>query len=280
MAGAQLESGNNFMYKLIITIIVIMALSGCQPLGHKQFYNQVAPTKYPVTANVMIFEYSNVDLDEIYELFFSDYLVIGRSDFDGPYEDPKKSKSYAKSIGADILIASSQFKETRTSFMNVSTPTTNTTYISGYNGRDSTYRTATTYGTHITTIPVQVNRYAQSSMFLKNINNVNSLWQRTKDQYQQTANNELSGLWRNESYQIEIFQSGDQMVAFIENVLQGDGSWSTGQLKMIFGRESGVGIYLTSNKTPMPANFLVNKFGHLEVTLSTNSETFSFAKMP
>lgn len=255
-------------------------LSGCTQLGHKQFYNQVAPEKYPQTSGVMMFEYSNVDLDEIYELLFSDLLVIGKSSFNGPYENPSQARNYAKSIGSDVFISTAQFKETRTSFMNLTTPTTSTTYISGYNGSGSVYGTATTYGTQTTTIPVRVNRYDQEGFYLKNLNNVNVLWNRTSDQYKETENTPLSGIWENESYSITVFKSGAQMVAFIESVIKGDKSWSKGQLKMIFGTESGKGIYLMGNKKPMPANFNVNKFGHLEIKLLTNSETLSFAKRP
>ena len=256
-----------------------MFLSGCQTLGYKKFYSQIAPMKYPATQNVMVFQYSNVDLDEIYDLLFSDFLIIGKSDFNGPYENPDRSKLYAKSIGADLLITTSQFKETRTSFMNLSTPTTNTTYINGFNGTSSVYGTATTYGTQTTTIPVRVNRYDQDGMYLKNVNAVIPLWERTKEQYQETDKNKLTGNWKNESYEIEILKSGDQMVAFINKILKGDKSWSKEQLKMLFGADSGVGIYLMGNKTPMPSRISVNKFGHLEIEILSNSETFSFAKM-
>ena len=268
------------MNKFLVTLVAALFLSGCTTLGHKTFYNQVAPMKYPPTSNVMIFEYSNVDLEEIYGLLFSDFLVIGKSGFNGPYEPPTQSRSYAKSIGADFFIATSQFKETKTSFMNLSTPTTSTTYISGYNGSGSVYGTATTYGTQTTTVPISVNRYDQDGMYLKNINGKNPLWERTRSQYEATNTNEISGIWKNESYEIEIIQSGEQMVAFIKAVLDGDKSWSKEQLKMVFGTESGVGIYLMGNKTPMPSKFSLNKFGFLEVQLLTNSEVFSFAKMP
>lgn len=266
--------------KTLLAIILAVMLASCAQLGHREFYDQVAPSKYPPTPKVMIFEYSNVDLDEIYELIFSEFLIIGKSGFNGPYENPDHVRSYAKSIGADILITSSQFKETRTSFMNLSTPTTNTTYISGYSGSGSVYGTATTYGIQTTTIPVRVNRYDQDGIYLKNVNNANPLWERSRLQYKSTRTNDLTGIWKNENYEIEVIQSGEQMVAFISDVLDGDKSWSKDQLKMVFGTESGVGIYLMGNKTPMPSEFKVNKFGHLEVKLLTNAETFAFAKMP
>lgn len=266
--------------KKFIALVVVVLLSGCAQLGHKEFYSQIAPSKYPPTSKVMVFEYSNVDLDEIYQLLFSDFLIIGKSSFNGPYENPAQSVAYAKSIGADIFISTSQFKETRTSFMNLSTPTTSTTYISGYSGSGSVYGTATTYGTQTTTIPIRVNRYDQEGIYLKKMGSNVPLWERTEAQYKETSKNPLSGKWQNESYRLTVYQSGDQMVAFIDEVLKGDRSWSTGQLKMIFGEDSDVGIYLMGNKMPMPSKIYINKFGHLEIELLTNSEKFSFAKLP
>ncbi|WP_417764950.1 hypothetical protein [Shewanella chilikensis] len=265
--------------KTIFSTLVLALLSGCT-IGHKQFYDQVAPSKYPPTSKVMVFEYSNVDLNEIYDLLFSDFLVIGKSGFNGPYENPSQSIGFAKSIGADVFITSSQFNETKTSFMNLSTPTNSTTYINAYSGSGSVYGTATTYGTKTTTVPISVDRYDQDGMYLKNVNDISPLWERTKQQYKETNNNDMSGSWKNESYRIALYQSGDQMVAFVSEVLGGDKTWLKDQLKMVYGVESGVGIYLMGDKTPIPSKFEVNKFGHLEVTLLTNSEKFTFAKMP
>ena len=183
------------MKQYVLLLIAVSAFSGCQAINYKEFYSQVAPSKYPATEKLMVFEYSNVDLDDIYEILFSDFLVIGKSGFIGKYESPDKSISYAKSIGADIFIATSQFSETRTSFMNLTLPTINTTYLSGYSGGGSFYGTATTYGTQTMTIPISFDRYAQHGMYLKNLNAINPLWERTKEQYQATGDNELSGVW-------------------------------------------------------------------------------------
>jgi hypothetical protein len=266
--------------KVIVTLVLVILLSGCAQLGHKQFYGQIAPSKYPPTSKVMFFEYSNVDLDDIYDLLFSDFLVIGKSSFNGAYENPKQSTAYAKSIGADVFISTSQFAETRTSFINLSTPTTKTTYISGYNSSGSVYGTATSYGTQTATIPVQVNRYDQEGLYLKEMGGTLALWERTGAHYKETSSSLLSGAWENESYRLRVYQSGDQMVGFVDEVLDGDKSWLTGQLKIIFGRKSNVGIYLMGDKTPMPATFRMNKFGHLEVEILSYSEKFSFAKLP
>jgi hypothetical protein len=69
------------------------------------------------------------------------------------------------------------------------------------------------------------------------------------------------------------------MVGFINKILGGDMSWSQGQLKLIFGYDSGAGIYLMGDKTPLLYHFSLNKFGHLEAKNASNSAVFSFAKI-
>jgi len=263
--------------KRLFIIMTVLFLQGCT-IGHQTFYTQVAPMKYPPTEKTIIFEYANVDLKEVYELLFSDFLIIGRSSFNGPYEKPAQSESYANSIGADLFLASSQFKETRTSLMPLTTPTTSTTYVSGYSGAGSFYGTATNYGTQTTMIPIEVNRYNQTGLYLRNVNKVMPLWERTVNQYKKTQENELEGTWINENYKLNLFRSGEQMVAFIAEPPKERDVWDKGQLKFMYGVDSGAGIYLMGDKTPMPAKFNVNKFGHLEVTLVTAKESFSFAR--
>jgi hypothetical protein len=75
-----------------------------------------------------------------------------------------------------------------------------------------------------------------------------------------------------------LFVSGEQLVGFIANDPKERSDWAPGQLKLIYGVDSGAGVYLMGNKTPIPARFEVNRFGHLEVTLFVGDETFSFAR--
>lgn len=263
----------------LLISISFLTLSGCATLGHQTFYRQLAPEKYAPTGNVRIFEYSNVDLPKLYDLFFSDFLIIGESSFNGPYEKPDLSESYARSIGADIFIVSTQFSETRTSFMSLLAPTISTTTISGYSGAGSFYGTATTYGTSLTTIPVTVQRYDQNGMYLKNINSKSApLWERNKQDYKKTGENQYEGFWHNLDYEIELFLSGSQIVGFITKIHKDVPEWKPNQLKMIFNPEVGTGIYLMGNKTPMPATISLNKFGHLEVKLILDKTRFSFAR--
>ena len=66
--------------KNLVFGLLLLLLGGCAQ-GHKQFYRQVAPKKYPPTSDVMIFRYRNVEIEEIYNLLFSDLLIIGKSSF-------------------------------------------------------------------------------------------------------------------------------------------------------------------------------------------------------
>jgi hypothetical protein len=266
--------------KKIFLLFVFVLLTGCVALGHKVFYEQTAPSKYPTTTKVLVFEYQNVNIREIYELLFDDFIVVGKSGFIGPYQPPQQATEFAKSIGADVYISTAQFKETNTSFVTTSVPTTSTTYVSGFTGRGSFYGTATSYGTSTTIIPVSQDRYKQFGLYLRNINNVLPLWERKLSDYKETDVNELSGIWRNENYELKIIKSGNQMVAFITDVqISTDrDSWKINDLKMIFSFDSRVGVYLMSDKTPQPAKFKLNKFGHLEIGLIGHDDYFSFSR--
>lgn len=274
------------MKKQIITSIKFLAMGvmtttfiGCATSGHQEFYNQQAPKKYKPTNKVMLFEYSNINLNDIQKILFNDYLIIGKSGFIGRYENPENAVSYAKSIGTDILITTTQFKETKSSIVPITLPSQTTTNFSGYSGGSSFYGSATSYGTQTTMIPITVHRYNQDGIFLKNINNVNPLWERTIEQYKKTDNNKLEGEWENENYTIKIFKSGKQIVAFILKAANGNQKfWKQNNLKFIFGTKSNKGIYLMGNKTPIPSNFKLNKFGHLEIELITSGEKFSFER--
>lgn len=266
------------MNRIFTIIFLALLIQGCGTVGHKKFYTQAAPTTYPQTEKLTTFEYSNVDLEEIYNLLFSDFLIIGRSSFNGPYESQNNSTSFAKSIGADVFISSSQFKETKTTFSTFSTPTTNRAYISGYSGSGSYYATATTYGTRTTTVPISVDRYDQDGLYLRNVKNVTPLWKRTRSQYKRTESSSTEGFWFNKNYKLHQFKSGQQMVSFISGETSQSEVWKQGDLKFAYGTDSGVGVYLMGDKTPVPAEFKINKFGHLEVKLFTSGETFSFAR--
>ena len=239
------------MKSKVVVSLVVFLMFGCASSGHKEFYTQVAPVKYPPNEKVLVFEYQNVNLREIYDLLFSDLLIVGRSDFNGPYEPPSDALSYAKSIGADIFLASSQFLNTRTSFINLSTPTSSTTYLSGYSGSGSFYGTATTYGTRTQAVPIAVDRYDQAGLFLRNINNIVPLWEKTNEHYKKTEPSELDGAWHNQNYAIDIYRSGQQLGAFILKSSEVQGNvWREGQLKFVYSTRQESGFICSAIERP------------------------------
>ncbi len=265
------------MKKLLILLIAVL-LAGCAALQHQESYRQSAPTKYPKTTRVMVFEYRNVNIHDLYNLLYSDYLIIGRSEFTGSYEHPQASVEFAKSIGTDVFVTSSQFKETQLSFVPMITPTSSTSYISGATGSGPFYGTANTYGTRTTMVPVYVDRYIQNGLYLKNVNHVTPLWEKKRSDYKETGSNPLSGIWYNEDFDLKVYQSGGQMAAFFDSHPKGKETGHVDDLKMLFNPETGAGIYLMPDRTPQPAQIKLNKFGNLEVNIASQNETFSFAR--
>jgi hypothetical protein len=266
--------------KKILALIPIL-LAGCasndRDLGYKEFYSQTAPSKYPPPARTMTFAYENADINDLYNILFSDYLIIGKSGFNGPFEDPANASNYANSIGSDVFISMAQLKETKTSFYNIQTPTSSTTRMNGFSGGTAFSGTATTYGTQTTSIPIVINRYDQHGLFLRNINKVTPLWERTNVDYPKNSPTEASVSWENERYNILTYHSSSQIVGFIEKLKLENDKWKEGELKFSYDEKTGTGIYLMGNKAPMPAKFSINKFGHLEVSLYGGTESFSFA---
>ncbi|ADE12232.1 hypothetical protein [Sideroxydans lithotrophicus] len=268
------------MKKLFI-LLTFALLTGCAALQHQATYEQSAPTRFPKTSNVLVFEYRNVNIRDIYDLLYGDFLIIGKSEFTGPYEDPRASIEFAKSIGADVFISASQFKETRTSFVPMVTPTTDTSYVTGTAATGPFYGTLNSYGTRTTMIPVYIDRYAQSGLYLKNVNHVSPLWEKKRQDYKETGTNPLSGIWYNEHYDLKLYRSGAQMVAFFDSTPRGGKAKETGQvgdIKMIFNPETGAGIYMMADRTPQPAEIKLNKFGNLQVDVTSLNESVSFAR--
>lgn len=263
--------------KRILVLFLVIIIQSCTS-GHQKYYTQISPTKYPPTESVMNFSYLNVNLNEIYNLLFSDFLIIGSSNFIGSYDSPESSESFAKSIGTDVFLASLQFGGTTTSLIPLMTPTTNTTYISGYSGASSFNGKITSFGTRTTAIPIVTVNFKQSGLYLKNINNIMPIWERTEVQYPKTEKSELEGLWLNENYKINTYKSGEQLVAFTAEKPKVNENWDKGQLKFVYNLKTGIGTYLMASKAPMPAKFQLNKFGHIEVNLVTTKDSFSFAR--
>ena len=263
--------------KKLLLALCFSSVFGCSSL-HQNFYSQVAPSKYPPTETVYVFEYENLRLKEVYDLLFSDFLIIGKSGFIGPYQSANVAIPFAKSIGADVVVSTTQFSETQTSVMPLTTPTTNVTNYSGNVGGVPTYGTSTSFGTTTTMIPITISRYDQNAYFLKNVNNVRPLWEKTASDYPVTNTDPLSGTWASEGYVLNVYVSTGNLVASIVQSLRPETPWKSGDIKFVFNKKSLTGVYLLGNKTPQPATASINKFGHLEIKLVGSTQTFSFEK--
>lgn len=245
----------NFGFLVLVSIIISACSS--REIRSKENYFQLAPTKHPKTDNVILLEYSNrhIKLDGIRTMFFDDYLVLGRSEFSGGYEKNENIISFAKSIGADIVIINTQWMKTGTSL----NPT------AGSGNKVSTYAI-----------------YNHDNIFLKNINNITPLWEKTINDYQKTTNNILEGVWENGNYKVNVFQSENQIVAFINEIKASDVEkelLNKNSLKFSIDIKSNKGVYLRGDKTPLPSNFKINKFGFLEIILETLNKKVSFKKV-
>lgn len=261
-----------------VLLIATTLVSGCVGPGYKQFYQQVAPTTYPQTKRVLVFKYSE-DLDDIYKHLYSDWLIIGRSDFVGPYENPDMAKGRGMSLGADIIIASANYAESRTGSMTLTTPTVTTSQVSGYTPNGYVSGTVTTYGTQSKQVPITVERYNQSLFFLKNVNNQKPIWEKTKTDFLLSSDHVIAGRWKNKDYEIEVFQSDADIVGFLISTPKKEPAWKQGELKFIFNSSSGNGIFLRKSKAPSTGKFGVNKFGHLEVKHQESEAPISFMRV-
>ena len=158
-------------------------------------------------------------------------------------------------------------------------PDTTTYNFSGYGGGSNFYGSGTSYGSTTTTVPISIDRFNQGAMYLKNVNAVQPLWEGRIEDYPKTDKTEIEGTWRSDDYTIVLHKSGQDIVAFVKaaNNPESMNNWIIDDLKFVFDEISGQGIYLMGNKTPRPAKFEINKFGHLEV--DAYDVKFSFGKV-
>lgn len=153
-------------------------LAGCES-GYEKFYVDVIPAVQEWVephnpAEIPVIYSSSGDFDaDVYSMFENGYLPIGSVSFNGPIESQDNIIEQAKKVGADAVVASSEFTNSVTSSIPITTSTPVTTYHSGsataYGSGGSAYGTysgtSTTYVPSTTYIPVTVNRYDQSAIF-------------------------------------------------------------------------------------------------------------------
>lgn len=154
---------------------LVSALCGCAQNGYKDFYSPYAanldiPNAVLLQQNEepQIITTSNLDGD-IKDLQSKRYFIIGISNFNGPYEDPKNAIAQAKAVGATVALLSSEFTNTETISTPLILPNNQTTYHSGsvYGGgvAGNYSGTSTTYGTTVVPVTSQRRRFDQTAVY-------------------------------------------------------------------------------------------------------------------
>jgi hypothetical protein len=117
-----------------------------------------------------------LDLEGKVELYKKiNYRIIGTSSFDGGWEPRAKAIDFAESIGASIVITSSNYTGSISRQFSITVPTTSTSYHSGtiYDNQGSISSfsgTTSTYGSQEYKRSFNVGQYYQEAVFMaKNV---------------------------------------------------------------------------------------------------------------
>ena len=244
--------------------LAIGVFFGCASSGYEDFYTSFAPTEFEETEHVYIFDYGATNIKDIYDMLFSDFFIIGKSGFIGAWEDPADVEDFARERGADVFLSCQKFYETYNYTYTTTTPTSSRTSL--YDSKGKYIGSSTTSGSEQTVHTGSVDRYNQDGYFLKNVNHVKPIFEKTKADFECIeAPKTYAGIWRDDSYVIEIFKSGNDIVAFVKE--SENDNWNEGDLKFTFSESTGEGLYMMGSKMPIVSTFGINKFGFLEIKL-------------
>lgn len=154
--GGRLKISFIFLFTCLVT--------ACTTNGYKNFYRDqtggVPLNQLPViipTGEPRLVSGSLLDKD-IETMQEEGFYLLGYSSFNGPIQDSRDALDFAKTIRAEVVIVYSTYRNSVTSALPVSTPTTHTSYTYPYG-------TTTTYGTQTSYVPYTVERYDQSATY-------------------------------------------------------------------------------------------------------------------
>lgn len=151
------------MKLLVLTIAVIIALSGCAN-PYTQFYEgaqdaRTDPQYVPSNEEIKILLSSDIQSD-VNELLKKGYKIIGTSSFNGPSARVTEAQllEQAKTIGAHVVVSSSKFTNSTLSSIPITTPQTTTSY--------TPFGTINSYGTQTTFVPFAIEKSDFNAVFL------------------------------------------------------------------------------------------------------------------
>ena len=150
------------MKNIFILIAIVSAFYGCATNQFKDNYNDEGLTilkNHP--KQVQVIETTNLQ-DRVLKYARKGYVVVGSSHFEGEWEGRLKAKKWAETIGATLVIVSSQQTGTQEHQYTLAVPQINTTYHQGtinttgyntaYSGTSTSVSTSFVPGSYKTTI--------------------------------------------------------------------------------------------------------------------------------
>lgn len=154
----------------------ILSFAAACSSGYSQYYTDYSqgidyiapPSKAPEIVNV-----PGTPQEVVYSMFTNGYKLIGESSFNGPSEDTSGAIAQAKKVGAEYVVLTSEYTNTVSGAVPLTTTKTITSNTTGtataygtggmatgyYNGTTTTTVPSTTY------IPYSTRRYDQNALY-------------------------------------------------------------------------------------------------------------------
>lgn len=248
-------------YSLLLLSLLCL---GCSS-AYQRYYHDQSPEEFPASEEVRIFQYNCFDLDAIYNRIFGEYLIIGSSFFLRVYEDPQTVRSFAKSIGADLVLSSIQYQRSKTVINTRIEPYFQQEY-DPKTGSQRAFETKKTVDTY------EVDLYQHYALFLRNVKQVKAIDRYTHHDYPQHGKSVSDGFWSNPNDRLRVYASHGKTVGVRLNTTSANGNpHRPDALKFLFDRD-GSGWYIRGNLTPHPAQLRINRFGYLEIQSACRNE--------
>jgi hypothetical protein len=160
-----------------VGLAACLAFGACASTSFEEFFTDFSDQWHGLPApsgTVSVASVSHpADVSDALEMFSEGYAFIGVSSFNGPLENNSSVLANAQKIGAEKVLVSSRYTDTRTGSISIPTTRAVTTTESGTvsaSGRDglvagSYAGTSTTYVPTTTMLPWQVQRYDQTALY-------------------------------------------------------------------------------------------------------------------
>ncbi|WP_028315820.1 hypothetical protein [Desulfatibacillum aliphaticivorans] len=245
--------------------LAVLLFSGCMQRGYEITYTPEMPEAMPPTSDAKIFNYYDVNADKIYDVFFKDYLIIGRSSFEGPYNDPQSLLEFAQAKGAHVVVTSSSLSEERTHDMTIDMPATpSIPVVGGDSAGPSGYHT-----TGVTThqrMRMNLKIFNQTALFLRKIKDEPALWEMNKAQFSDLAAAKAYAEYDAQGARVEAYKTDGRILGFYNGASSSE--WKNGDLKfIIYEGDKLSGVYLMDDKTPQLAKYAFFSDGRVEASL-------------